>query len=363
MRTPLLATALALLSALPALAAEPPAHNVIVVTLDGVRWQEVFGGYDPLLNTKEGGGVAAPATLDKLYKRPSAEEARATLMPFLWDTLSKRGQIFGDRGVNNVGKVRNPFRFSYPGYSELTCGHVDPRIDSNKPTPNPNVTVFEWLNRRPGFEGKVAVYGAWNVIGAVVNPKRSGVYAVTGWDPITPINGGELSDKQRWINHLLATTTRQWAEEAPDALAAEAALEHLVRHKPRVLWVSLGEPDEWAHARRYDLYLETVRRCDDAVRRLWETAQAMPEYAGKTALIVTTDHGRGSTPADWTNHGAKVPGADGWWAALMGPGISAKGVRGEGEVWQAQVAATVAASVGEDWCKEEKRAGEPLPTR
>ncbi|HYE18760.1 MAG TPA: alkaline phosphatase family protein [Tepidisphaeraceae bacterium] len=360
MRTPLLA--LAFLLSLPTLAA-PPARNVILVTLDGVRWQEVFGGYDPLLNTKEAGGVPSPATLDKLYKRPSAEEARSTLMPFLWEIVAKRGQLFGDRGLKNVAKVRNPLRFSYPGYAELVCGFVDPRIDSNKPTPNPNVTVLEWLNRRPGFEGKIAVYGAWDVIGPVVNPQRSGVHTTTGWNPITPPPGHDLSEKQRWINHLLATTTRQWAEEAPDALVAEAALEHLVRHKPRVLWLSLGEPDEWAHARRYDLYLQTTRRCDHAVRRLWETAQQMPEYANQTTLIITTDHGRGHTPADWTSHGAKVPGADGWWAAIMGPGIPAKGVRAEGEAWQSQIAATLAATLGEDWCKEEKRAADPLPTR
>jgi hypothetical protein len=28
------------------------ATNVIVVTLDGMRWQEVFGGFDPMLATE-----------------------------------------------------------------------------------------------------------------------------------------------------------------------------------------------------------------------------------------------------------------------------------------------------------------------
>jgi hypothetical protein len=35
-----------------------PAANVLVVTMDGMRWQEVFGGLQSQLLTKEGGGVS-----------------------------------------------------------------------------------------------------------------------------------------------------------------------------------------------------------------------------------------------------------------------------------------------------------------
>jgi len=356
---------IALCSLIPlvASAAEPNAtvaRNVIIVTIDGLRWQEVMGGYDPALNTKDGGGVGSPAALERLWRKTSAEEARQMLMPFFWQTVATKGQVFGDRGLKNVGHVTNPYRFSYPGYSELFCGFADPRIDSNKAIPNPNVTVFEWLNRQPGFEGKVAVYGAWDVVKAIVNNQRSGIRAVAGWDPIAPVAGASLSETEKLVNELLATSTRQWADEPPDALIAQAALDHFVRQKPRVFWVSLGEPDEWAHGRRYDLYLESTRRCDEFVKKLWETAQAMPEYAGNTALIITTDHGRGVTPADWTSHGARVVGAEGWWAGVMGPGIAAKGVAGEGEVVQSQIAATVAALIGQDWLAAEKRAAESL---
>ncbi len=123
----------------------------------------------------------------------------------------------------------------------------------------------------------------------------------------------------------------------------------------------LGETDEWAHGRRYDLYLESARRSDEFIRRLWEAAQAMPEYAGKTALVITTDHGRGAGPGDWVTHGVKTPASDGWWAAVMGPGVAAKGVAGEGEVTQNQTASTVAGLVGENWNAAEPRAGEALP--
>jgi len=137
-------------------------------------------------------------------------------------------------------------------------------------------------------------------------------------------------------------------------------MEGFVRHKPRVFYVMLGETDEWAHGRRYDLYLESARRSDDFIRHLWETAQSMPDYAGRTSLLITTDHGRGATPQDWTGHGAKIPGAEGWWAAVMGPAVAANGVIGEGEETQSQIAATIASLVGEDWNAAESKAAKPL---
>jgi hypothetical protein len=339
---------------------ETGATNIIVVTLDGMRWQEVFGGFDPMLATEPAGGVTKPIPLREAFARDSAEESREAIFPFLWQVVAKKGQIFGDRGVKNLGRVTNPYRFSYPGYNEMFCGYPDPRINSNDYKPNPNVTVLEWLNGRPGFEGKVAAYGAWNRLSRIANRDRSKLPMLAGWEPIAPSGGLALSEREKLLNDLLARTTRYWVDESTDSIMTEAAMEYFVRHKPRVFYVMLGETDEWAHGRRYDLYLEAARRSDDFIRRLWETAQSMPEYAGKTSLVIATDHGRGATPQDWTGHGAKIPGADGWWAAMMGPTIEAKGVIGEGEETQGQIAATVAKLVGEDWNAAEPKAAKPL---
>jgi hypothetical protein len=348
---------------------EPPATaprtgmNVIIVTLDGMRWQEVFGGIDPALLTKSGGGLsdAALVKLKQDFVRESAEESRSAIMPFFWQVVARNGQVYGDRGLKNVARVTNPYRFSYPGYSEMLCGFVDPRINSNDYAPNPNVTVLEWLNTRPGFAGKVAAYGAWTRLKEIINVKRSKIPAVAGWEPIESFGGVALSDREKVLNDLLARTTRHWHDEPPDSIVQEAALEYFVRHKPRVFYVMLGETDEWAHARRYDLYLDSAKRSDEFIKRLWEKAQSLPEYTGKTALVITTDHGRGTTPLDWTDHGAKTPGAEGWWAAVMRPGMDVVGVMGEGEVTQNQMAATVAGLVGEDWRAVEKRAAPMLP--
>ncbi len=210
----------------PAGGAAAAATNVIVVTMDGMRWQEVFGGFEPMLATDVSGGVRDSMPLRAAFARDSAEESRAAILPFFWEVVAKKGQVFGDRGVKNVGHVTNPYRFSYPGYSEMLCGFVDPRVNSNDYAVNPNVTVLEWLNGRPGFEGRVAAYGAWNRLTRIVNVGRSKLPTVAGWEPIEASGGVPLSEREKVLNDLLARTTRLWVDEMPDSILQEAAMEY-----------------------------------------------------------------------------------------------------------------------------------------
>jgi len=104
------------------------------------------------------------------------------LFPFLWGVVAKQGQIFGNQAKGSVAVVTNGMAFSYPGYNEMLTGHPDPRIDRNEFGINPNLTVFEWLNRMSEFRGKVAVYGTWNVFKDIFNEQRSGLVMQAGWD-------------------------------------------------------------------------------------------------------------------------------------------------------------------------------------
>jgi arylsulfatase A-like enzyme len=122
----------------------------------------------------------------------------------------------------------------------------------------------------------------------------------------------------------------------------------------------LGEGDEWAHAGRYDLYLDASYRADRFLARIWETLQSLPDYANRTTLLVTTDHGRGATTTDWTDHGRKVPAAENTWFAALGPGVPALGVRQGITVTTSQLAATIAAVVGENFQAAAPNAAAPL---
>ena len=168
--------------------AQSPTRNVVVITIDGLRWQEMFTGADSAYFKKDKDG--RPTATEKRFMRPSADERRAVLMPFMWGGVAKEGQIFGDPSRNSRAHITNGLWFSYPGYNEMFSGAADPRIDSNDKIPNPNVTVLEWLNTRPGFEGKVAAFGAWDVLPFIVNTGRSRVPVGSGFVPVP-------SDKDR----------------------------------------------------------------------------------------------------------------------------------------------------------------------
>ena len=335
------------------------ATNVLLVTFDGLRWQEVFGGLTRDLLTREAGGVRDPEPSIQRFGGATPEERREKLLPFFWSVIAREGQVFGDPGRGSAARVTNDQRFSYPGYNELLSGFADPRIDSNDKIPNPNVTVLEWLNRRAAYKGKVAAFASWELLSWILNEPRSGVPSNGHGVPVTkPVN-----ERQRAINELSADLPPYWGSTRFDAATGAGALEYLKTHRPRVLYVMLGETDEWAHGRRYDLYLDAAWRNDRFVRQLWDTAQAIPEYKGRTALVLTTDHGRGDAPGDWTGHGREVPVADRIWIGVLGPGVPPLGVRADVQATQSQVAATVAALLGEDFHAAEPKTAPPLPLR
>jgi Type I phosphodiesterase / nucleotide pyrophosphatase len=332
--------------ALAAAAATPKTRNVIFVSTDGLRWQEVFRGADEALITKTMGGVTNEAALREKYWDPSPEVRRQKLMPWLWSELATKGQIFGNREIGSEVNCSNPLFFSYPGYNEFLTGHADERIISNKAIPNANTNVLEFLHGRPGFQGKVNAYLAWDVIAWVLNGPRCGfpIWTSTGKAPPRTI-----MPRHPEIEHFRDETTLPWSDEHFDSFVHAAAMECLRNTKPRVLYISYGETDEWGHGKRYDNYLTSTNRLDRWLRELWETAQSMPEYQGTTSLVFTTDHGRGLGES-WTSHGEKIVESGEMWLAVLGPDTKPLGERRQiSRISQAQIAATVAALLGEDY--------------
>ena len=139
------------------------------------------------------------------------------------------------------------------------------------------------------------------------------------------------------------------------------AIEYFEAQKPRILFVGLGETDEWAHAGKYDLYLKSAHRFDQYVKELWETAQSLPEYSGSTSLIIAVDHGRGTAPIKWKSHGQKIPETKYVWMGFLGPDTPALGERAKvPRVTQSQIASTLAALLGQDYAGFQEKAGKPI---
>ena len=336
----------AVVAAPPAAAQSATDRAVVLITIDGVRWQEVFGGADPALNNKEDGGVEDTLALRRAYLGGDAEANRRALMPFLWEVVAAQGQLLGDRRAGSDVSVTNGFKFSYPGYNEMLTGRADPRIDRNAYGPNPNITVFEWL--APQLRPRAtAAFGTWDVFADIFNAARAPMRVHAGWDPPFP---GSSVPTQVLLDTLYATTTRLWSIMPYDAFMQAVVMEYVRTERPQALYVGFGETDEWAHDGHYDRYLDAAHSVDGFIRDLWNAMQAMPEYAGRTTFIITTDHGRGGGLDSWGDHGKDVDGAEYIWVGVIGPDTPALGVRrNTPEFHQAQIAATVAGAIGFDW--------------
>lgn len=328
-------------------ALENKTKNVVIVMTDGLRWQEVFRGADASLFLDTNDASADDKELRQQFASGTPEQNRAALMPFFWNTIAKEGQIFGDRDAESNVVVTNGFKFSYPGYSETLTGRPNPVINSNDAPNNPHASVLEWLNNQPEFMGKVAAFAMWDRFAQILRRSQSGLPVNVAYEPLilSPMPQG-LSE----LNEVKGSLPRIFGnDESYDAPEFYQALIYLRQKKPRLLFISLGETDDWAHRRNYPQYLASAHRFDSYLETLWNTLQSMPEYRNSTTLVLTTDHGRGSGK-EWSDHGEKIEGAENIWTAYLGPDTGALGLRSKTpQLTQGQLAATVAALLGKNF--------------
>jgi hypothetical protein len=334
------------------------AENVILITTDGLRWNEVFQGVDEPMISKVYGNISDTNAVRKKLWRDTPEERRALLMPFLWGTVAKRGQVWGNRDKGSLVRVSNGHNFSYPGYNEFLTGIADPAINSNDKNLNVNTNVFEWLNTLPAYRGKVAAAINWDVLPWILNGPRSGIPIWSGFD-VPP--GTRRMEVPEALTEMVEHGRTVWSGVLLDTFVNYAARHALKEMKPRALYVSFGETDDWAHEGAYERYLRATQEFDRFLAGLWELCQSMPQYRDKTTFIITVDHGRGPAPIAWKNHGREIADSAYMWLAMMGPGIAPLGERTDSPmILQAQVAASVAAALGEDFRAFSPRSAAPI---
>ncbi len=341
---------------------ERAATNVILLTTDGLRWQELFRGMDADMATTEN-LVKNPERLLSQFNAETTEARRERLMPFFWSHVASTGVIYGNRDKGSVARVTNNHWFSYPGYNEFLTGFTDDeRIKTNNKIPNPHSTVFEWLAHTPGYKGNVVAFGAWDVFPYIFNTSRCGFPVDGGNRPFRPAVGA--TPTMEIINDIRETTPLRWTEVATfDSLVFPMAREYMKAHKPKAVYIGLGETDEWGHEGNYENYLVAAHRVDNWLRDLWELTQSMPEYRDKTTFIFTCDHGRGDKdtgPKAWNSHSRSIVGSDAVFMAVWGPDTPALGEIQSGEVTLSQVAATVADALGYDYPAAQPKAAQPL---
>lgn len=342
----LLFVLLAALVVTPAIA-QRKTKNLIIVTLDGMRWQEVYRGADStLINSSF---TSDKDEVKKKYWAATPQQRRQILFPFLWSVISKQGQLYGNRDAGSKDELSNPYHFSYPGYNEIFTGFPDPRMNTNDPITNPNMNLLEFINKQKGFAGKVIAFSSWERFPQILNAHRSGLPVYSGY---ADLKNADANARLKYLNELQHNVPPYLGDSTRlDFITYEYTKEYMKQYKPRVLYMAFDETDDMAHAGNYKFYLDRAKQEDGYIKSLWDMVQSDPFYKDNTTLLITCDHGRGEMPLDkWRDHGSDVVGSEQTWFAVIGPDTAPMGeMKSPVITYHKQLAQTMAQLLGFDF--------------
>jgi hypothetical protein len=289
---------------------------VVILTIDGVRWQEVFGGTDPSLSPLP----TAPAS---------------AIAPNLHRLGSERGAFVGAPGYGTIA-ASGPNYISLPGYTELLSGRPSVACTSNECSRTTLPTV---LDEARAAGAKVAAFASWDRLSLAATTSPGAFRVSCGRD-------GDHSIEP-WPGH---------GDYRPDRTTADLALAYYQAEEPDVFFLGLGDPDEYAHRGDYARYVTAIQQADDVLGRLLDILDRAGERGKRTHVIVTADHGRAY---DFRNHGG-MPEAARVWMVASGPRFFARGAtRSTRERRLADVVPTLRLVLGLT-PDTSKRAGTPL---
>jgi hypothetical protein len=282
---------------------------IVLVVLDGVRWQEVFGGVDRKLAAWE----HIPAT--------SADD----LMPQLHAAAIERGAALGAPDHGPSMSATGPNFVSLPGYTEIFTGRTAQRCQNNECRGATAPTFTDEVRATLPDDGDVAVFSSWERIARVASVDPAKIVLSTG--------RSRLSHAERFLGDESARSWQELGAHAsafpgkgdfrPDRYTAELALRYLESRRPRFMFLGLGEPDEYAHRGNYAGYVASIHAADTVIGRLFETLDRMGARGANTTVFITTDHGRGH---DYRFHGRGYPESGRVWLVAAGHGVRARGM-------------------------------------
>jgi hypothetical protein len=280
--------------------APPRDGRVILITIDGARWQDVFEGSDP----KFSGAPSVPP--EQLM--PRAHALAATRGVAIGATRAGCGTVH-TAGRSNV---------SLPGYLEIFTGHASHCLDNA--CAQVEETVFDEAAR--DAQVSVASIGSWEMLSRAVSSGASGVMTSVGrdWPEAVPVTGhlAELVDAGRKANPYPGIDAYR-----PDGATAAIALEYLRVNKPALFHIGLGDTDELGHRSDYGGYLAALEQADDMIGAVADILDTMDEDGAKTTVIVTPDHGRNS---DFRDHGVFRPESGRTFVLAFGRRVAAQGI-------------------------------------
>jgi hypothetical protein len=293
-------------------AKELASHHVVLMAVDGVRWQDVFEGVDPELAERHG--------------VPPAEVVPANaLIPNLYRLAATRGAALGAPEQGSPISASGPNFVSLPGYMEMLTGRSPSLFRGNDCPQIPEPTLLDEILALPGTSpADVSVVASWEGIekAASIDPNR------------LTISVGRTSGRTRSLfatdpegARLLLQGERSGPEPGHgdfrrDQATANLALHYLRTRRPRFMFIGLGETDEFGHRRDYRSYLRALRQADDVIGKVANVLDDFEREGQDTLLLVTSDHGRSY---DFETHGGHAPESARVWLFAAGSRFVARG--------------------------------------
>ena len=333
-------------------------RNVILVTLDGARTQEIFGGLDADIFRSANKNFEQTSAF-KRYNAATSKERRELLMPFFWKTLmASHGSIAGNRDLKSSVQTTNKLWFSYPGYSEILTGQAhDDIIKSNSHPQNPFPSVLDFINRKlSAGPNAVAEFSSWDAFMRIATNKP-GSFVVNAAYETYPARNLEIEELFRLQSQVVAP----WPSVRHDYFTFKIALAHMKQYRTRAIHIGFDETDDYAHDKNYERVLDSLHLTDSWLKELWQFVESDQRYRGKTMLIITTDHGRGNSITNRHDHGEDVPDARHIWMAFVSPDSSLRGEWASTDtIYQNQIAATLCRFLNLDYSEQNREAGKPI---
>ncbi len=302
--------------------------RVVIITLDGVRAEDIFDGADPTLQP---GAKVAHLT------KPEA------LMPLTHRLVQTRGVALGaDRPGCGTVRTASGMNVSLPGYLEIFTGRKT-RCRNNSCPPTDRATVLDEAADAGLYP--VASIGSWEVLSHAVSLGESNVLVAAGarrWPGARPVMGGRMEELVVAGERTEPFPGHQGYR--PDVHTAAIALEYLRTQVPAVLHVGLGDADEWGHRNQYATYLDAIAKSDAFIGKVADTLDSMGDIGARTTVVVTTDHGRNK---DFQHHEAASATSARTFVIAFGARVAPQGVAcSKRDVTLADVAPTVRALLG-----------------
>ncbi len=248
----------------------------MIVVIDGPRYTETFG--------------------DTSY----------TYIPKMGKELTKEGVLFAH--FKNNGPT-----YTNAGHTAITTGHYQHISNGGKELPKRPSIFNYYLKEKKADKSEAYIVSSKGKLEILANTKNK-----KWWNTYMPMTYcGEKGNSSNYIN---------------DQQTFDKVISLMDSHMPKMMLVNFLAVDSYGHANRWDMYLASIKKCDEYVDAIWKKIQSSPTLRNKTSLFVTNDHGRhlDGHKDGFVNHGDRCSGCRHISLLAMGPDFKKNVVIQEG---------------------------------